>query len=72
MQDHGQKVDDAKFDPYNQFKARSIRIEIINSDGFPIQQAQLNIRPKWIAIDQTFRFFENEMSKTVSKVPNFV
>ena len=66
------KVDDKDIDHANQYVARSIKVSINTLEGFPIQQVQLNITPKLLEYDQTFRYYEQEGSRSVSTIPNFL
>ena len=66
------KVEDKDIDHANQYVARSIKVSINNEDGFPVQQVQLNIIPKLLEYDQTFRYYEQEESRSVSTIPNFL
>lgn len=66
------KLEDKDIDHANQYVARSIKVSINTEDGFPIQQVQLNIIPKLLEHDQTFRYYEPEDSRSVSTIPNFL
>ena len=65
-------MDEKDIDHTQQFTSRSIKVSINNEDGFPLQQVQLNIKPRLLLCDQIFRYYEAENTRSVSSIPNFL